>query len=459
VTASAARPGGRAGRRAGTDPRRAAYRILYRLDQGPLDLSAALDAALSEGEWDPRDRRLAAELAYGVARWRYRLDFALRTATGRRVKDLDRAARTLLRLGAYQLAFTDRIPAPAAVDETVRLAGRDPRLRGFVNGVLRRWAREGVPEPPADGDAPAPRLGLPDWLARRWRAALGATGAEARARHANTPAPLTLRVETARTTPDALAKALRAAGLTVTPSNVLPDALRVTGDRAVAAFPGYGEGWFYVQDEASQLVGRLVGARPGERVLDACAAPGGKTGQLAAAVGEAGEVVAVERDPGRIARLRDNLERLGLTHVKVVEGDAAELDDAALGGPFDRVLLDAPCTGLGVLGRHPEGKWWKTEDAVAACAQSQAHLLKRLADRVAPGGHLVYAVCSGEPEETRERVAAFLAARPDFSVLPAGRVLGALGAEWVAPDGTLDTTGNGEGLDGFFAVHMLRGAC
>jgi 16S rRNA (cytosine967-C5)-methyltransferase len=443
VTSAAARPGGRAGRRAGTDPRRAAYRILYRLDQGPLDLSAALDAALSEGEWDPRDRRLTTELAYGVARWRYRLDFALRAATGRRVKDLDRAARTLLRLGAYQLAFTDRIPAPAAVDETVRLAGRDPRLRGFVNGVLRRWAREGVP----------------DWLARRWRAAHGPDGAEARARHANTPAPLTLRVETARTTPDALAQALRAAGLTVTPSRVLPDALRVAGDRAVAAFPGYREGWFYVQDEASQLVGRLVGARPGERVLDACAAPGGKTGQLAAAVGEAGEVVAVERDPGRIARLRDNLARLGLTRVKVVEGDAAELDDDALGAPFDRVLLDAPCTGLGVLGRHPEGKWWKTEDAVATCARGQARLLERLADRVAPGGHLVYAVCSGEPEETRERVAAFLAARPDFSILPAGRVLGALGAEWVAPDGALDTTGNGEGLDGFFAVHMLRGAC
>jgi 16S rRNA (cytosine967-C5)-methyltransferase len=459
VTKAAARSGGRAGRSADTDPRRAAYRILYQLDRGPLDLSAALDAAFSEGAWDPRDRRLAAELAYGVARWRFRLDFALRAATGRRVKDLDRAARTLLRLGAYQLAFTDRIPAPAAVDETVRLAGRDPRVRAFVNGVLRRLAREGLPEPPPGPEDLGARLSLPDWLARRWLNAFGPGGAEARARHANTPAPLTLRVETRRVTPRALAEALEAAGLTVTPSAILPDALRVTGDLAVPNLPGYAAGWFYVQDEASQLVGRLAGARPGERVLDACAAPGGKTGQLAAAVGERGTVVAVERDPGRCARLRDNLARLGLANVRVAEGDAAELPDALAGAPFDRVLLDAPCTGLGVLGRHPEGRWWKTEAAVAACARAQGHLLARLADRVAPGGHLVYAVCTVEPEETRDVVAAFLAARPDFATVPAGETLGDSAAPWITPEGFLDTAGNAAGMDGFFAVHMRRGAC
>jgi len=170
-------------------------------------------------------------------------------------------------------------------------------------------------------------------------------------------------------------------------------------------------------------------------------------------------VVAVERDPGRIARLRDNLSRLGLTHVRVVEGDAAELPDAVLGPPFDRVLLDAPCTGLGVLGRHPEGKWWKTEAAVAECARAQGHLLARLADRVAPGGHLVYAVCTGEPEETRGPVAAFLAARPDFATVPAGDLLGDAGAAWVTPEGALDTVGNSAGMDGFFAVHMRRGPC
>jgi 16S rRNA (cytosine967-C5)-methyltransferase len=447
-------------RTSGAGPRRAAFAVLYRLDRGPLDLGAALDRTFAEGTWDPRDRRLAAELAYGVARWRFRLDFGLKAVTGRRVKDLDRRARTLLRLGAYQLAFTTRIPAAAAVDETVRLAGRDAALKGFLNGVLRTLAREGLPEPPSGPEGLGPRLGLPDWLARRWLATYGPEGAEARGRQAAQPPPLTLRVETARVTPEALAERLAQAGTTVTPSAVLPGALRVAGDVPVPNLPGYAEGLFYVQDEASQLVGLLADARPGERVLDACAAPGGKTTQLAARVGPEGEVVAVERDPGRRRRLTGNLERLQVKNVRVVAGDAAGLGpDALPDAPFDRVLLDAPCSGLGVLGRHPEGRWWKDADGIAACAREQGRLLLALADRVRPGGRLVYAVCTGEPEETTQAVAAFLSARPDFAPVPrdeAAAALPAPAARWLTAAGHLDTAGNDAGMDGFFAACLTR---
>lgn len=431
---------------------------MERLDRGPLDLSAALDRVLSKGRWDPRDKRLAAELTYGVARWRFRLDWVIRRATGRHAKDLDRRARTLLRLGIYQLAFT-RVPAPAAVHSTVALAGGDAGRRGFVNAVLRALARDGVPEPPADAKHFGPRVGLPDWLATRWLERLGPEGADAWARHANTPAPLTLRVHTTRITPDELAERLEAAGLEVTPSAWVPDALRVAGHVPVRGIPGYAEGLWYVQDEAGQLVARLVGAGPGERILDACAAPGGKATQLAATVGEKGEVVALEPDAGRLERLSANVLRLGSANVRVVRGDLADGPPAGAGGPFDRVLVDAPCSGLGVLGRHPEGRWWKDAAGIRACARVQAEILAEAAKLVRPGGALVYAVCTGEPEETTWVTGAFLADHPDFRVVPADTVLGAAARPWTAPDGSFTTLGNAAGLDGFFALRMGRAPC
>lgn len=379
-------------------------------------------------------------------------------ATGRRAKDLDRRARTLLRLGVYQLAFT-RVPARAAVHSTVALGGGDAKRRGFVNGVLRALARDGVPEPPADVDHLGPRTGLPDWLARRWLERLGPEGAEALARHANTPAPLTLRVNAARITPEDLTARLEAAGLEVTPSAWVPEALRVAGHGAVREIPGYAEGLWYVQDEAGQLVARLVGARPGERVLDACAAPGGKATQLAATVGNKGEVVALEPDPGRLERLEANVRRLGAANVRVVKGDLGSGPPAGAEGPFDRVLVDAPCSGLGVLGRHPEGRWWKNEAGIRACAARQRSILEAAAGRVRPGGALVYAVCTGEPEETTGVTDAFLAAHQEFQPVPADAVLGAAVRPWTAPDGSFTTLGNTAGLDGFFALHTRRGAC
>jgi 16S rRNA (cytosine967-C5)-methyltransferase len=438
-----------------TNPRRAALDLLERLDRGPLDLSAGLDRALSKGQWDPRDRRLAAELTYGVARWRFRLDWVIRRATGRHAKDLDRRARTLLRLGVYQLAFT-RVPAPAAVHSTVALAGGDAGRRGFVNAVLRALARDGVPEPPTDAKHFAVRHGLPDWLAARWLERLGPDGAEALARHANAHAPLTLRVNTTRIASEALSDRLEAAGLEVTPSAWAPDALRVAGHVPVREIPGFAEGLWYVQDEAGQMVARLVGARPGERVLDACAAPGGKATQLAAAVGDKGEVVAMEPAAGRLERLSANVLRLGAANVRVVRGDLGEGPPPGVDGTFDRVLVDAPCSGLGVLGRHPEGRWWKDPAGIRACAEVQGGILRRAARLVRPGGTLVYAVCTGEPEETTGVTGAFLADHPEFQAVPAASVLGATARPWTAPDGSFTTLGNAAGLDGFFALRMER---
>jgi len=434
-------------------PRRAALDALVRLDKGPVDLQAALDGAFTPA-WLPRDRRLATELTFGTARWRYRIDPVIKSLTGRRVKDLDRPTRALLRLGVYQLMFMDRTPAPVAVSETVALSAPG-RRRGFVNGVLRKAASGEWPPLPADPTAHfAAEYSLPPWLAQRWLQRYSPEVAQDRAEQVNRTAPLTLRVNTERTSREALLAQLREAGYKVREGLHSPNALSLKG--AVRDLPGYHDGHFYVQDEASQWVADLLAAQPGERVLDACAAPGGKATQLASQVGADGRVVALERDDGRMKRLRDNIARLGLQNIQVIQGDATQVSADDLGGMFDRVLLDAPCSGLGVLNRHPEGKWWKSAEAVGQCAVEQAAMLAHLSTMVKPGGHLLYAVCSGEQEETVAVVDAFLAANPEYSLLAADQVLGDAASGWQTQNGCLDTSGNRVGMDGFFAAHLLR---
>ena len=313
------------------NPRRVARDILVKLDRGPLDLQRAIADAFPDGA-SSRDRALASELVWGVARWRYRLDALLRKATGRRVKELDRSARALLRMGLYQLEYLDRVPASAAVNETVCLAGNNRRLKGFINGVLRRCAEQ-MPTLD-DGGAPARLLGqsasLPPWLAERWWQRYGEAGATARAHQANTPARLTLRLNTAACSMDDYLSRLAGMGLEAHASQRVAGAVCLSRFYPVTELPGYDDGWIYVQDEASQWVGQLLAAQPGERVLDACAAPGGKTTQLSAAVGPDGQVVAVEIDPARIPRLQENLTRLHADNVHLVTGDLATLSAAGL---------------------------------------------------------------------------------------------------------------------------------
>ncbi|MFQ5508808.1 MAG: 16S rRNA (cytosine(967)-C(5))-methyltransferase RsmB [Leptospirillia bacterium] len=450
----------RSGCPAAPNPRETARSILYRLDRGAIDLQSELDAAFSKGLWDPRDRRLAAELTFGVARWRHRLDRVIRQVSGRRLKDLDRQVRTVLRLGVYQLLFLTRVPARAAVDSTVGLAG-NARRRGVVNAVLRKVAAGEWTKTPDDPQAAfCFEHALPPWLSARWLTAYGPEAAALRAHQANRVPTLTLRVETDRVSRAAYADLLRQTGIESTPTLISPDGLRLAGGVRVPELPGYEDGLIYVQDEASQLVGALTGASPGERVLDLCAAPGGKTGQLARGVGDHGQVVAVEADPERAGRLRENLKRLGRSNVEVVVADATRLDSATLGALFDRVLVDAPCSGLGVLNRHPEGKWWKAESLIANSAGQQAALLAWAAGVVRPGGYLVYSVCTGEPEETSGQVAAFRAKHPEFEPCPADQVLGPAVARWTGGGGELDTNGSpvesDGGLDGFFAVQLVR---
>lgn len=448
-----------------TGARAVALDVLVGVHRQDVPADERLDAGLARAGLDQRDRALAHELVYGVLRHRASLDWRLGLVADRPVERLPLVVRGALWLGAYQLLHLDRVPASAAVDESVDLVKRLPggHWAGFVNAVLRRLAREPAPPWPSLETDPLRSLSLryscPSWLAARWLARYGPAKAEAACRATTVAPPLTIRANRLKTTREALAEALTAEGCVVRPTAYSPDGLLVEKRGAVTDLPQFEQGLFYVEDEAAQLVARLLDPRPGELVLDACAAPGGKATHLAAMMRDRGEIVALDRSDARLARLRENCRRLGIHIVRPLAADAAaeRHDHPALARAFDRVLVDAPCSGLGVLRRHPEGKWRKGEADLAAHHAAQARLLDGAARRLRPGGVLVYSTCSPEPEENEQVIDEFCDRHPEFqreSVEP-----------WLPPGGSGLVTVRGDlstqfspdaAMDAFFAARLRK---
>ena len=438
--------------------RRLAFEVLRRVEEGGAFASRALDAALAAaGALDPREVALATELVYGTLRRALALDATLALHATRPLDGVDPAARVALRLGAYQLLHL-RVAPHAAVGETVALLKevQHGRAAGFVNAVLRSLARDPrlAPAPDATID-PAGHLAamesLPRWLAEEWIAWLGAADAGALATAMNQPAPLTLR------SPEraALLSALAAAGIGSAAAARSPDGIVIAGGSVQAVARAAGAIPFQVQDEAAQLVtllaaGDLRGADA--RVLDACAAPGGKTFHLAELLGPGGEVVAVEIHPRKADELRRAAERRGLgARIRVVCADAARSIPGLEPASFDAVLLDAPCSGLGTLRRHPELKLRRTPEDVARMAILQREVLRSCAAYSRPGGTLTYSVCSLTRAEGPD-IASFarelgLARSP----VPPGFPRDAL-----TTDGELLTLPSRHGCDGFYGVRLAR---
>lgn len=399
----------------GLPARRAALRALAAVDDGAWSTTVVPEVVADLD--DERDRRFASHLAYDTIRWHGTLDWLLGHVLSRPMADVEPALRRVLRLGALQL-WRAHVPARAAVSTSVALARESvPAKRakgagGFVNGVLRALAREldGITWPDAAGD-PVEHVsrttGHPTWLVRERVEALGAEDAARLLAADNDPPGLTLRATGDR---DALVAELREAGLDAEPTRRAPQGVRVPGadPRRLACVA---EGRAVPQDEASMLVVAATGAGPGDRVLDLCAGPGGKTGDLAARVGATGTVTAVEPYPHRAERVRETLARLGLdVDVRVVDGREVVLDE-----PVDVALVDAPCTGLGTGRRRPEVRWRRTPDDVDALVELQVELVTHAAGQVRPGGTLTYAVCTWTQRETVEVVDRVERACPDLS--------------------------------------------
>jgi 16S rRNA (cytosine967-C5)-methyltransferase len=367
-----------------------------------------LPAALARSGLGSRDRAFATELTYGTLRRLLPLDHAIASRASRPPERMSPGARHTLRLGAYQLLYAGVAPH-AAVAETVGLAG--PRERGFVNAVLRRLA-DAPPDPPGGSDASAIslRTGLAAWAVRELGAVVPGEVEPAAAALAERGV-LCLRANTAVCDVAALADRLRSAGVSVEPAPVDRDCLLVAGAGAPSAMPGYAEGWFAIQDQASAFVVRVLDPQPGDRVADVCAAPGGKALHIAALVGPEGRVTAADVAPRRLGLVRRQAQRLRLRPLLLLQ-DATR--PGLRPGAFDRVLVDAPCSGIGSARRRPELLWRVTKDRLTGLAARQLAITSASADLVAPGGRLVYAVCTFPRSETDAVCDALLRRRTDL---------------------------------------------
>jgi 16S rRNA (cytosine967-C5)-methyltransferase len=437
--------------------RAAAARVLERVETDAAFADLALDAELERRALAPRDRALATELVYGALRWQRYLDWIVQPHSRRRLERLDPRVRIALRLAAYQIVFLERVPAFAAVSDAVSLARSTPGVAEFVNAVLRSFARRGArerePAPPADPvEALAVRGSFPTWLAARWCARYGPEEARALMAAFNVRPPLTLRANTLRTTREALAERLRREeGVESRPTVHAPEGLSVEPAGGPAAWRAFADGDFAVQDEASMLVGHLLAPAPGETVADVCAAPGTKSTHLAQLMANRGRILAFDPQPARLGLAARAAERLGVRIVTTLEGTVEALAPGHRDA-CDAVLADAPCTNLGVLRRNPEVKWRRRPEDVPAAAARQRAILAAAATMVRPGGRLVYATCSLEPEENEEVVRAFLAACPEFVLDPPPAFPLPLDAA-----GMLRCLPHRHGTDGFTAARLRRG--
>jgi 16S rRNA (cytosine967-C5)-methyltransferase len=443
--------------------RTAALRALVAVASGRADLPAAL-AHGRERLADERDRSLAAAIVHGTLRWQRACDYLIEHIARRPIDSMDLDVVVILRLSLYQILHLDRVPVSAVVDDAVSLARAAGKASatGFVNAVLRSTLRQrkalplpGRPADPADSDAAIRYLGVtlshPDWLVRRWLYRVGFESTEQWARFNNDPAPLTLSVNRLKASREEVRATLAADDVETEDTRRAPHGLVVTSGNPMRRA---GEGLFLVQDEASQLVPLAVGARPGDRTLDLCAAPGGKTMVMYGDMHDRGVLVACDVRPRRVALLRGTIRQAGGRHVHPVQVPST--------GPlpftpvFDRVLVDAPCSGLGTIRRDPDIKWRRHEADLAPLADRQRVLLDRAASVVRPGGRLVYATCSSEPEENEQVVDRFLAGRRDFDLVDL-RSDQPPALDGIVDDrGMLRTLPFAHGLEAFFAAALVR---
>jgi 16S rRNA (cytosine967-C5)-methyltransferase len=419
-----------------------------------------LDARLRRSQLSLPDRALVTELVYGVLRWRGKLDWLLAQALDRPLNRLEASVCRILRLGAYQLCCLTRIPEFAAVDEAVSLARRTGggRHAGYVNAVLRglvRAPRRPEPDPAADPVGYWTTVGShPRWLVERWIARLGPAEAGRLMAAHNAIPPVTLLVNPLKAREEEVRQALEKTGAQVAAGRWVPGAFHLRGGGSVGHLPGFEAGWLLPMDEAAVFPVLALDLRPGDRVLDACAGGGGKSALIAARIGSLGEVVALDHSPRALRRLQAARARLGLTAVTPRLGDARRAG-AEWPGRFSRVLLDAPCTGLGTLRRRPEIKWRRRPEDLRRAAALQQALLAGVAGAVAPGGLLVYSACSLEPEETDAVVPPFLGRHPEFQVEDPGSVR-RLQGDVVDGQGCVRSWPHRHETDGFFAVCFRR---
>ncbi len=436
-----------------TNPRGAALFGLLKVEKD-IFISEALNLALTQYNLSAKDQKLMTELLYGTVRMQGTLDYYLNQISSRKLDTLDSTMRNVLRLGAYQLMFLDRVPASAAVNESVKLAPAKNRktLAGFINGVLRNLARrqESIEFPDLHHhpvDHIAARYSHPQWLVRRWISRWGVQETIKLCQANNAPPLMSIRVNTLKVSVADLKAHYEALGLTVQLGQFAPDVLVIEQGLRITEDPKFQAGFYYVQNESSVLVGHALSPKPGECIYDLCSAPGGKSTHIAGLMKNQGDVLAIDQSDEKIRLIKENAARLGITIIRPLVADASCLPNLA---PADRVVVDAPCSGLGVLRHKPDIRWRKKPQEILTLVSIQRSILTQAADLVRPGGTLVYSTCSTEREENEDNILWFLDNFPEFQIqaLP----------NWF-PNGTqtmLQILPHQQRIDGFFICRLVR---
>ncbi|WP_414517481.1 16S rRNA (cytosine(967)-C(5))-methyltransferase [Nostoc sp. PCC 9305] len=475
-----------------TNPRQLAFIALRDVHKGAY-ADVALDRVLQKFNLPDRDRRLVTELVYGSVRRQRTLDTLIDQLAKKKSHQQPQDLRTILHLGFYQLRYQERIPASAAVNTTVQLAKENgfSGLTGFVNGLLRQYLRKageqggrgaggqrsrGAEEQGGRGaeekdslllphfdplelpENPVERLGIlhsfPDWIIQVWLEQLGLTDTEQLCEWMNQSPTIDLRINPLRTSIEEVEAALESVGILVRRIPHLPQALRFIGNTgSIQKLPGFKEGWWTVQDASAQLVGHLLDPQPGEVVIDACAAPGGKTTHIAELMADEGKIWACDRTASRLRKLQENSQRLNLQSIQIYTGDSRHFNQFQ--NTADRVLLDAPCSGLGTMHRHADARWRQTPESVRELSVLQRELLTHTSTFVKPGGVLVYATCTLHPAENEEVVSAFLADSPQWQIESPIDVELPDSTE-STPQGWFKLWPHRQDMDGFFMVRLRK---
>lgn len=446
--------------------REAALDVLVRVEQDRSYSNLQLHRSIEEHGLNRQDAGLATEIVYGTIQRLNTIDFYLAQFVAKGMGKLQPWVRALLRLSFYQIYYLDRIPDHAAVNEAVNLAKRRGHqgISGMVNGVLRNVIRNKaslkLPEQLNAVQRIALEHSYPEWLVKRWIQQLGKQKTEEICAAGNEPPRVSLRANVRKLSPSELAERLHAAGYDAQLSELAPAGVIVKGGGNMALASEFAAGLYSIQDESSMLAAEWVDPQPGERVLDCCAAPGGKSAHLAELMDDAGEVVSCDVHEHKEKLIQDQAARLELRSIQTVVADARRLNERFQEQSFDRILLDAPCSGLGVLRRKPDMKWTRTEQELEELAGLQRELLETVHPLLKPGGILVYSTCTIERAENEAQVKSFLERHPEF--VPAeipSNLENRLSSAFGKPEaGMAQLLPSDYGSDGFFFARLMKRA-
>lgn len=459
--------------------RQTAFFILREVNQGGAFADTALDKWLKKINLNDLDRRLTTEIVYGCVRRRRSLDSIINQLAKKTADQQHPDIRTILHIGLYQLCFMPHIPASAVVNTTVELTKQHQlkNLAGVVNGILRQYLRQQETNSQSDINHPlsilklspdqiATNLGIihsfPDWLITFWLETIGAEETEKLCTWFNQNPTIDLRINPLKIDLNTVQTALQSQNINTQTIPYLPQCLRLTGSvGAIAQLPGYQEGWWSVQDSSAQLVSQILDPQPGETIIDACAAPGGKTCHIAELIGDSGKIIAIDSIASRLKKLQQNIERLQLKSIEIVTADSRKLTDlpGLTAQQADRVLLDAPCSGLGTLHRRVDARWRQTPENITTLAQLQKELLSTAATWVKPGGILVYATCTIHPQENEQVITEFLNQNHHWQITPIPPITDNINKNLVLiPEetGWLKIWPHEQNMDGFFVARLQR---